>query len=443
MATDSQANAAVTSKDLNTEWHHRQGQELVMLLILFVASRLLWTFILPMSEAPDEETHFWVVRFLSTAQHLPRSEDLLPQAAASVYGSLPPFGYIPHLMLCFRQPPELMPLMSRFGSILMGAILLICSYKIAGIIFSQNRACRLALPLLVIFHPQLAFLHAYTNNDSTSSALASVLLLLALQMVQNGFSRFKILVMGFLAGWLTITKYAGLAVLPATAFAILGTCRLYAVPPSIFLPWCFSALILFISTAGWWFAHNAREFAGDFSGTRTMYRNWALLNNKDINYYLPPEKIVLSLRWWRLTFFSFWGLFGYMNIYLWRPIYLIYTGFLVAASIGGIKNLLSLIKNRAASFPLKEHLIWSTLIICVITNATASIWASTTNLGGPQGRYFFTSEIPILCLFIAGLHNLSARAGKYLVIALVAFTAVAFFWSWGTLFLRYGWQTSF
>lgn len=420
-------------------------QDLSFLVAVFIASRFLWTFILPMSEAPDEETHFWVVRFLSTTHRLPAFEDLEQQGAAAIYGSLPPFGYVPHLLFCLTQPAQFMPLLSRCGSILMGTILLICSYKTAALVFPQNNVCRLALPWMIIFHPQLAFLHAYTNNDSTSSSLASLLLLLALQTLQGGFSSTRTVFMGFLGGWLSITKYAGLAVLPAVALATLAGIRLHAVPLSVYLPSCLTALVLFLGTGSWWFIHNATEFGGDFSGTQTMYRRWALLNNKDINYYLAPEKILLSLRWWRLTFFSFWGLFGYMNIYLWRPIYLIYTSFLLLAAGGGIKStarLIQAIKVRATTDELKTRLIWFTLIACVITNAAASIWASTTNLGGPQGRYFFTSEIPILCLLIAGLYNVGAKTGKYLVITFVAFTAAAFFWSWGTLFLRYGWQSA-
>ncbi|MBL0187841.1 MAG: hypothetical protein IPP97_19095 [Candidatus Obscuribacter sp.] len=72
-----------------------------VLSLLFVALRLFWLFMVPMEQAPDEFSHYWVAKFLFQNQHLPSPAEMTAGGPSAVYGSLPQLGYLPH---CFLLP---------------------------------------------------------------------------------------------------------------------------------------------------------------------------------------------------------------------------------------------------------------------------------------------------------------------------------------------------
>jgi hypothetical protein len=68
------------------------------------------------------------------------------------------------------------------------------------------------------------------------------------------------------------------------------------------------------------------------------------------------------------------------------------------------------------------------------------ILASTGNVGGPQGRYLFTSEVPFLALIVLGLSLTGDLWGKRLLYSLLAFNLIVYIWSWAMLFPIYGFR---
>ncbi len=71
-----------------------------MLLMLLVAlcARVPFLFLVPMVEAPDEFAHFWVAKFLSEYLAAPNAQEVAAGGPSAVYGSLPPFAYLPHVL---------------------------------------------------------------------------------------------------------------------------------------------------------------------------------------------------------------------------------------------------------------------------------------------------------------------------------------------------------
>lgn len=422
----------------------------VLLAFAFVAVRLPWIFMVPMQEAPDEYAHYWVIKFLREHWRLPSAVEVHAGGPSAVYGSLPQLGYLPHVLACSFAPVDMIPLLSRFGSLAMGLVLLYAACRTARILFAPRPLLAIALPLAIILHPQMIFLHSYANCDATSTALSAVLIWLMLETVRSGVNVGKVATMGALAGWLALTKYSALAILPVLALAVVSSCFLHLTPLSVSAPAIVSGALLAVALSGWWFWRNFHEFGGDVLGTKTMYHTWATTFNRELSYSVSPWRIMKDLRWWRMMFFSFWGLFGYMNKYIWRPAYLTYVGFLVVAVSGGVNAAIASGRefvNRSvlARQSLKENVLdgkitiamWSCLTLVAVINLAAMIWASTQNLGGPQGRYLFNSEIPVLAIFLAGLYSIP-RAGKGLVVSFLIFNALVALGSWVWLFQMYG-----
>jgi len=300
---------------------------------------------------------------------------------------------------------------------------------------------QLALPAVVVAHPQLAFVNAYANNDSTASALAAVALLLTVRSIHQGVTVKRSALVGFLLGWLALSKYSGLAVVPAVAFGLIAAAVIERTALPRLVASVTACIGCFAATCLWWFYRNAQLFPGDMLGTQTMFRSWAATFHKDMNFYEPASHIVKELRWWRMMFFSFWGKFGYMNKYMSRPVYLTYFAFLIAAASGWVTPLWSRIASRSSSGSKIDPRVittWSCMVLAVVTNLAAMIWASTSNLGGPQGRYLFTSEIPVLALMLVGLYHLGGKHGAKLVAAFVLFNLATCMGAWLMLLRLYG-----
>ena len=427
-------------------------RQFAYLLVAYLAFRLPWIFMLPMTEAPDEFAHFWVIKFLREHWRLPHANEVAAGGASSVYGSMPQLGYIPHVLACTFADAGHFALCERFGSTLMGAVMLFAAYKCGQILFAKNRLCALALPAAIVCHPQLIFIQSYANNDTTSSALSSLLIWLMLATVSRGLNFGRTVWMGALVGWIAITKYSGLAIIPVLGLAMIASIFIHGTSIALALSSIVCAGVLAAALSVWWFVQNAQQYPGDFMGTHTMYKSWAETFHREMHYYLPPSHIIKSLRWWRMTFFSYWGLFGYMNKYLWRPVYIAYVGLVLAAVLGGVGRGAILIVNGIKAWrlgklsspskaALADSLMWGSLALTIVVNIASMIWASVYNYGGPQGRYLITSEIPIMALIVAGLSLLGKRLGNGVVVLFLLFSAAVSIYSWLYLFHLYnGWH---
>jgi hypothetical protein len=96
--------------------------------------------------------------------------------------------------------------------------------------------------------------------------------------------------------------------------------------------------------------------------------------------------------------------------------------------------------RQADRTALAPQAIWLTMIVCILANLTAMILASTGNVGGPQGRYLFTSEVPFLATIVLGLSFIDKVWGRRLVVTLVIFNVFVYIWSFAMLFPIYGFR---
>lgn len=420
------------------------SRQLLALCIAFVFVRLPFIFTVPMQEAPDEFAHYWVIRFMREHLALPSAADVTAGGPSAVYGSLPQLGYLPHVAIALITPPNELALYARFGSLLMGLVLLYAAYHVGRGIFEKKPLLAFALPTLIVFHPQLAFLHAYSNSDSTSSALGAVILLLAIKSVRSGLTIRLGIAIGLLMGWLALSKYSGLGVMPAVGLTLIAAAVLNKTPLPHAVASLASCAAAAAAVSGWWFVRNYHEFAGDFTGTLTMYRSWASTFHREMEYQVSASRIIKDFRWWRMMFFSFWGLFGYMTKYMWRPIYIVYLGYLLIAAAGLAKGAYTWGKTKVGQLSaadLSKLVIWCCMLLTVLLNLAAMIWASTKNLGGPQGRYLFPSEIPVMALLLLGMSRFSERWTRWLVFSFIGFNAIVCVGAWFWLFSMYGFHS--
>lgn len=434
-----------------------ERKQLYLLLLATLVVRLPWVFMVPMYEAPDENTHFYIIKYLAENLRLPGPDELSGGGQASVYVPLPQFGYIPHVLamwsLSWLFDPSMAP---RFGSFLLAPLMTFCAWWLGRQLFPSDKLCAIAVPVLTVFHPQLVLVHSYANNDITSSTLATALLCLSVKSIRDGLTIKLSFLIGVLSGWLMLTKYTGYAVLPAVAIAMLLCGWVHRMPLMKLTTCVVLAALPALAISLPWFVRNYQLYNGDFMGTQSMRRHWAALYNKQMDYYVSPFQILIDRKWWRMMYFSYWGMFGYMTRPLIKPLYWAYVVFLVL-SLGGLakaasRSIQALLKTAlqsqrppapGESSELVTVASWLVMFTCTVSNLAAMILASTGNVGGPQGRYLFTSEVPFLAGIVLGLSCLGAVWGRRLVAMLVGYNLVVYIWSFAMLYPIYGfrWKT--
>jgi Dolichyl-phosphate-mannose-protein mannosyltransferase len=408
----------------------RISRQLLIIVFAYLLIRLPWLFSVPMAEAPDEFSHYWVLRFVAEHMRLPSASEVAAGGPSAVYGSLPQLGYVPHVLVCKIAPIGDLSLVGRFGSLVMGLVAIIFAFLIGQELFPAG-ILALSLPLLMVFHPQLVFVNSYSNSDTTTCALSAVIFYLCIRMLKSGLTVKRSLAIGFLLGWTILTKYSGIAILPAALVALLTAIFIHRIP---FAAAAKNLLIVgacFLATCGWWFLRSMQEFHGDILGTKTMRETWARTYNRPLEFHMPISHVIKDKIFWSTIHDSFWGVFGYMTRFLWPQIYYSYLGYLVAAIAGGVRlfiekliiskpNFADLLANREK---LAIPAVWLVFFLCSFINVAAIVFGASMNLGGAQGRYLLPSEVALMALLIGGLSRLG-KFGKYVVLSLVIFNAV-------------------
>jgi hypothetical protein len=275
-------------------------------------------------------------------------------------------------------------------------------------------------------------------------------------MFDSGLQAKRSVIIGLVLGWLVLTKYTGLAVYPACAVGFALASWLNQEGLKKFIAQSAIAAATTIGASAWWFIRTGTIFPGDYMGTKTMFHTWAVTYHKSLTPDISAWAVMKQKSWWRFTVFSYWGMFGYMTRYLWRPIYWVYIVLMLLATAGGLKALIfSFVgkKGESGAAPLngfkspanaeqkahwKKIATWLVLATCFLSNISMMIYASTKNLGGAQGRYLFPSEIPIMALILGGLYLLGPRLRKPLILTLVAFNVIIYFAAFYMLCPIYG-----
>lgn len=413
---------------------------LIILFVLYLLIRLPWIFTVPMVEAPDEFAHYWVINYIREHLAMPSPEAVAAGGPSAVYGSMPPFGYLAHVFFTLLFPATLTTLAERFGSLAAGLVTVWAAFKTGKLLFPSSKLFAFVLPLLIVVHPQYVFVTTYANNDSTVSAAASVAIYLAAVSLKYGLNIFRSLILGLAIALILVSKYSGLCVVPVilifmVAAGWLNNARVKDTVSNLAM-----LVMLPVVITGGYFIRNFLVFDGDFLGTRTMYKTWSETFHIEVHGQVSMWRTIKDNLWWKQVFESFWGVFGYQSRYLPAKVYDTYF-FIVLAGLGGlIVQALSGMKSLLGSTEKKtfvESAIWTMMALAFLANIYAMIYAASVNLGGPQGRYLFATELPAMALLLKGM-TVYGKAGKVMAVSFAVFSFVTCVFAWNLLYQLFG-----
>lgn len=415
---------------------------LILLFGLYLLIRLPWIFTVPMIEAPDEFAHYWVINFIREHLALPGPEAVAAAGPSGVYGSMPPFGYLAHVLIAVCFPATQTTLVERFGSLLMGMVSIWAAFKTAKLLFPASRFYALALPLLMVFHPQFVFVNTYANNDSTVSAAASVAIYLVVLSLKEGLRLTRTAWLGVVLAFITLSKYSGLCVVPVAIVFTVVACWIHRLSTKEMVKQLAALILVPLTLTGAFFIRNFAVFNGDALGTQTMYKTWSETFHIEQHGQVSLWRTIKDRLWWQQVFQSFWAVFGYQNRYLPIKIYDTFFFIVLAGFAGAAMQGVQGIRSLAGSGDRTRFVVpamWALMAVSFLANVYAMIYAASVNLGGPQGRYLFATELASMAILLAGMRTYG-KAGNVMVVSFIVFLATACIFSWHMLWTLFGWQ---
>ncbi len=405
----------------------------VVILVLYLALAVGYNVIAPPFESPDEVGHFFTVKYIADRGQLPVPEKgLSEQYLYGQEGTQPPLYYLggalilrlsgvntedawgylhvnphttcgsPHLMgnkgfLAHDPAREAVPWrdsilalhLLRLYSTALGLATVIGVYATARLCFPNRPMAAPLAAALTALNPQFLFVSAGINNDNLVVPLCVWSIYLMLRSVHRGITPVTSALIGLLVGLATLTKMAGLLLLPLACLAILLAAWLQR--PRLPTPRLLSFVICHLSfvilpvlaVAGWWYARNVLLYADP----TLIEHHLAIVSRRD------PTSLSLILREVPSIFYSYWGRFscdlspGGWYYAFWGLVTLVGLGGLIAGWRGFTDH------QRIGGFLL---VVWFLLVFLgwFRWNLIAS---------GVQGRLLFPATVSVSVLVGGGL----------------------------------------
>jgi 4-amino-4-deoxy-L-arabinose transferase-like glycosyltransferase len=282
----------------------------------------------------------------------------------------------------------------RFFSSLLGLGTVILTFLITKQVFPDHPQVPLLATTLVGFNPQFIFISASANNDNLLILSTTALLWVTLKILRQSQERPPTLKMslwlGFGALITFLTKMLGIAIL-GSVFAVLALVIWRRHGMLTCIRWLTPAVLIVIIGSSWWWL-----------------RNWSLYGDP-LGYQAYKDVFSVNLRTMPLTasewqlfaktqFQSYWGVFGWMNVYAPQTFFRAIRWLVGLSTIGWI---VTLVRPRT-----RQHLqltsvllvgavlVQEALILIIIQQSDGTMW---------QGRYLFPAAGAIGAVLAGGL----------------------------------------
>lgn len=429
-----------------------------LILVGYLALAFGFSVVNPIYESTDELHHFRYIRYIQEFSALPEQRADQPRIQAHH----PPLYYVIAALLTAPIPPDhpalyepvhnpyygyryweinndnknqylhgpdeqwpysgvvLMVHMARWVNILIGAIMVWITYRLALTVFPDRKTLASAATAIVAFNPQFLFMSGAVNNDVIAGLFGSLLLWIGVAIIRFGLTSRRSIFLALTFAIALMAKFNLAFALPLVELALL-----IAVWPRRDWRGFIKAnlfIVLFVAIiAGWWFVRNYQLY-GEPTGVQRMNELWGGRN--------PAESFGLAVSEIPYAWSSFWGRFGYGQIPLPDAIY---TGALIVSLIGLLGLVIAFARKQFDRIQIKQLVL---VIFSALLFAAALFGYMMSSTAGPMGRFYFPGLSAfglLLALGWTSLLNLrkthySLLITRYTIpIAAFALAVIAFF----------------
>jgi hypothetical protein len=274
----------------------------------------------------------------------------------------------------------------RLVSIAFGAFACAFAYVLGTVIFPGWPLGGFATALASCFVPQAIAISSAAGNDALAMAIGTAVLLWSAVCLRKGeVSPAAAAALGALAGLAVLAK---LNVLPVFGAALVPLVRCRTEPRRIAL-----ATVVAVLVGAWWPIYNWARFDDPVLSTLQAERLSNLLSP-------PPD-----WTWWRdqfapLTWRSYWGLFGWMNVIMPDWFYELALGLVVVLALGAV---IAALTRHAVS---RAALV--SMAVAVAGVGVALVQYNASGYLQPQGRLLFPAAAGIGALAAYGVYGWAA-----------------------------------
>jgi len=368
-------------------------------LLLFYFS---WAASKPFNYAPDEFMRYAVTEFLYYNNRLPVGTELLSANWGFSYAHMPTvlcnlLGYVfMKIAGIFTQDAFDLLVAARLASVCCGV----------GTIYFVMKTAKLLFPtpvhwIMVVFIsmiPQFAFLTSYVNNDIVALFGASMILYCWVFAMKTQWDKRIATLLAIGISVCALSYYNSYGWILCSIFFFIGS---YLLQNShdykgMFKLGFFIATIVLILISPLFIRHLV--LYGDLLGrtTANMYNElYGIESLKPSNRVtlieqgLPFSWLLFNHEWWKISYLSFIGYFGYMSIPLNGYVYNMYSFLFLFTFLGAFYSLLSSVL-RTKSIGKDNVLFGINILLTMMIPVFLSLWYSYTSDYQPQGRYCYS-----------------------------------------------------
>jgi hypothetical protein len=403
---------------------------LSVIIGLYLVLGVAYAVFTPAWQIPDEPAHYNYIAHVVHTGQLPVLEpgdypfDYLEEIKAARFPpsmSIEPIDYEAH------QPPLYyllaVPLFAstadlplnqqlvalRLLSVIAGGGLLFLTYHIVQTIFSHDTSLALTTTALVAFIPMHITMTAAVNNDALAELVVASILFVSVLRAYSRLGRQQfVLVGGVLYGLGLLTKTT---TYPAVIVLFAGEAvhwwldergkSGFSVRPLVTLAGVALALSL------WWFTRNAVVYGShDVFG---LERHDAVVvgQPRTADWIAQHGWVAYWDRAGEFTFKSFWGIFGWMGVFMDQRIYVLLALLTGVAVVGFILYLMRDAANPARTSN-RQRAALGLLGLDLLLTMVVYVWYNTTFVQH-QGRYLFPGLIAIALFAALGWRQVTPR----------------------------------
>jgi 4-amino-4-deoxy-L-arabinose transferase-like glycosyltransferase len=394
---------------------------IVVLYALLAGSYVLNT---PAWQAPDEPAHYNYIVDIATRWRLPvlqmgdydqelldalRRSGFPPEASIDQVryeGYQPPLYYLMATPIFWLSNGNLLAL--RFWGVFLGVCTILTLYRCLELVFPGKPLISVSATAFAALLPMHIAMNAAVNNDSLAELLVAGSLLVLLRWMYRQFygepeqhtqasDRRSLALLGVFLGLGLLTKIYTYALAPVCLLMIIvvvwrrrpGNTLWSSIRVAMW-----AALPALLMGLPWWIRNWRLYGPWDLLGTR--WHDEVVAGQPTTSAWLADNGVEAFFeRAFDFTFKSFWGVFGWLGVFLDERIYtamLLFTGILFLGLLWALVRLIS----GGPDMDMDDFQLWVLgLFAVLVVVVTASYIAYNLKFVQHQGRYFFWGLMPI------------------------------------------------
>ena len=423
------------------------------ILITYCVAGTRYAAITPPWQAPDEPAHYNYIRYLAQQPDFP---ELTARCYDQTYlnqlrfHKFPPELSVANICYEFHQPPlyyilsepffvlgDGLLLAARLVSVLLGAGVVTITYFISSTIFPEQPTISLGAMAFVAFVPMHVAILASVNNDALAELIFAAILLVLVRRLRrtDAPTLGQNAALGILLGLALITKMTIYIAVPLTALVLLisavqngFTWQNLVLPAAAVF-----GIALLIALP--WYIRNAMLYSNlDILGLG-RHDDVVVGQLRTGEFISEVGLVAYAQTFATTTFHSFWGQFGWMAVPMDGRTYRLLALLSFLALSGLLLFTVDQLQQRSTVSLLRRQ--WAMLAVLALSIVFTGLAYGWYNLSFVQfqGRYLFSSIIPLGIFFALGLHSVLEIRRRWVLITLLGLSTL---WLGAASFLQGG-----